>query len=236
MHAARSNWYLLAAMVAGSVAVGVALWLVPGPMWWRSYELGALTTLTVVAVAWIVYVASGSHGRQLGRMGEEATVRTIGNRRQRRRGWQVVNGLYFDGHGDVDHVLVGPGGVFAVESKWLSQLCTIGDSEITGVVGREPLAQARAGAKKIELRLRHGRERLRDTCVKPVVILWGPGAPGMPGGYREVRGVLVCEGRRSRSWIRQLDRQLLPAITIEVITEALGSQRDRQIDQWARTG
>jgi len=37
--------------------------------------------------------------------------------RLRKHGWLIVNGLALEGR-DIDHVLVGPGGVVVVESKW----------------------------------------------------------------------------------------------------------------------
>jgi len=53
-------------------------------------------------------------------MGEQATTKVVQSRRRRKQGWRIVHGLYFDGHGDMhqDHVLVGPDGIFILESKW----------------------------------------------------------------------------------------------------------------------
>jgi hypothetical protein len=151
-----------------------------------------------VAAAWVIHVASGVHGRYLGVMGEEATAAALQSRRMRRRGWQLVNGLYFEGLGDVDHVAIGPAGIFAIESKWTSTPVQAGAHGLTGFT-RDPLGQAKHGAAKIENLLRHGKARL-DVQVRPMVVLWGPGTPSIPGGRQEINGVIVCEGRRQRRW------------------------------------
>lgn len=180
-------------------------------------------------MAWIIHLASGMHGRHLGMIGEMCTARTVLTWRRRRRGWALVNGLYFANHGDVDHVLVGPGGVFVLESKWTSADCRVDGEAVVGITGREPVAQARDGATKIELLLRHGRTRL-DVTVRPVVVLWGPGAPSLPDGCTEIGGVLACEGPRSREWLPILDAGALATDVVEQVEVILLTQRQRQVE------
>ena len=108
---------------------------------------------------------------------EEATAKAAAGWRQRRKGWRLTNGLYLAGHGDIDHILVGPGGVFVIESKWTTNRCRIEFGEIVGLLGRVPVAQASDGALKVERLLRHGPQRF-DLTVKPVVVIWGPGRSG----------------------------------------------------------
>jgi hypothetical protein len=227
--AARSHSRILVFGTGIAALVGLGLYLQPLPSWVRGYELGAWTALTAVVMTWIVYIASGTHGRHLGKMGEECTADAVLGWRRRRRGWELINGLYFKGHGDVDHVLVGPGGVFAFESKWTSHPCAVDAHGITGVVGREPVCQARIGAQKIEGLLRYGKDRL-DVSVHPVVALWGPGAPSLPDGHADVDGVLVCEGRRQRRWLKELDRLPLSPGTASAAKSLLRAQRKNQVD------
>jgi len=223
----------LAALAAFVVLVGVVIYYVPLPIWWRSYILGVWTVLGVGAIALVVYVGAGSHGYQLGKMGEESTARALLGWRRRRRGWTLINGLYFSGHGDVDHVLVGPGGVFVLESKWISELCQVTDGGVTGLRGRDPIKQVRTGANKIESLLRYGHER-HATAVQPVVVLWGPGSPKIEGGCRYVGGTLVCEGRRQRSWLKELNTQELDLTERENVIRILATQRDRQLPDPSR--
>ena len=149
-----------------------------------------------------------------------------------RQGWSLINGLYFDLHGDVDHVLVGPDGVFVLESKWTSTPCHLEGSMVSGIAGREPVAQALAGARKIELLLRYGPTRM-NVAVRPVVILWGPGAPTLADGFAEVAGVLVFEGRKSRKWLPSLGTSNLAPGVADRAKDVLRDQLHRQVERLA---
>lgn len=229
LDAARANAVVLLVAAGAVTMMSAALFLQPIPLWARTFELGLLVAGSLSAMAWIIHVASGMHGRHMGRIGEVCTATTVVTWRRRRRGWALINGLYFANHGDVDHVLVGPGGVFAIESKWTSTDCQVDGEQVLGIVGREPVAQARAGADKVELLLRYGRSRL-DVTVRPVVILWGPGAPSLADGFTDIGDVLICEGRRSRKWLPVLDAGDLAADTAEQATTVLQAQLDRQAE------
>jgi len=230
--AARANATLLLGGAAVAIVVGFAFFLQPLPLWVRTFELGALFAASLAAMAWIVHIASGMHGRHLGRVGEVSTGTTVVNWRRRRRGWSLTHGLYFEHHGDVDHVLVGPGGVFVLESKWVSAPCHLENGEVKGVAEREPVAQARCGARKVDLLLRYGRSRL-DVEVRSVVIMWGPGAPPLPDGWIDVAGVTVCEGRRSRKWLPRLDERHLEPEIADRAESVLRAQLDRQVERQA---
>lgn len=219
----------------GSLFVLVALclvvdWILPIPAAWRGFVAGFAVASSLACLAWMVVDLSGTHGRSLGKLGEEATAKAVSGWNQRRRGWRTVNGLFLAGHGDVDLILVGPGGVFAFESKWSSSPCRIEQGRITGLLGREPVAQARDGARKIERLLRHGPERF-DVTVSPVVVIWGPHTLNLERGWTVVDGVLVCEGRHKKSWIRQLSGYTIEPAEVEAISCVLDKQVVRQVDQ-----
>ncbi len=174
-------------------------------------------------------ILSNTHARSLGKVGEEATADAVAGWRRRRKGWRLINGIYLAGHGDIDHVLVGPGGVFVIESKWTSNNCRIERGEIVGLLGRVPVAQASDGALKVERLLRHGPQRF-DVIVKPVVVIWGPGSPRLEGGSTEVDEVLICEGRRHADWIRRLAGSMLASPEIGAITSILEERVTRQVE------
>jgi hypothetical protein len=125
-----------------------------------------------------------------------------------------VNGLYFDGHGDIDHILIGPKGVFAIESKWTNVPWSIREGAVVSAT-----FQARRGAHKIENVLRF--ESALDLPVVPVVVLWGRGSPVIDGGAAMVDGVLVAEGRRRQVWVRRLDQMHLDRSRIRLVTAKL---------------
>jgi hypothetical protein len=196
----------------------------------RTFALGIFLTAMFGATAWILHLSTGTHSRYLGKIGEETTAEAVLNRRRRWQGWRLVNGLYFRGHGDVDHVLVGPGGIFALESKWTSVPWRVEPEGLVGPGERDPLLQARDGAHKIEGLLRYGPERF-EVVVHPVLMLWGPGAPSLTRGWVEVDGVLIAEGRCRRKWLGQFNRSALERPLVESVTRTLEAQLIRQVER-----
>jgi hypothetical protein len=176
----------------------------------------------------MIFISSGSYGWSLGRLGEEATAEVVMSSARERQGWRLVSGLYFDRHGDVDQVLIGPGGVFAVESKFTTGECRLGDGKVLGMSGREPIAQALAGAEKVQRMLRYGPGRFNVT-VRPVVVMWGPGRVRMYRGWQMVSDVLLCDGPESDQWLPELDGGVLDQETIEGIEGYLLNHLERQV-------
>jgi hypothetical protein len=96
---------------------------------------------------------------------------------------------------DVDHVVVGPGVVYAVETKWrlspperryLSQFCR----------------QSNRAANRLELLL---KSKGVKRTVRPVVVLWGPGhRDSLPPEGVTVDGVLVVGGGHHGCWRSRL--------------------------------
>jgi hypothetical protein len=166
-------------------------------------------------------------------MGEEATAETVLGRRQRRQGWRLVNDLYFSGHGDVDHLLVGPGGIFVLESKWTNTPWELTPQGIVGPPGRDPITQARDGSRKVESMLRHSRQRF-DVTVHPLVVIWGKGSPRIEGGWTEIGGVWIFEGRQAKQWRNQLRRDDLSHSLVDSVAQALEADLASRIDRPAR--
>lgn len=220
-------WVVLALALAYCLALFT---LLPISRTWRAFWFGFAVASVLAVFAWMVQSLSDSHAWSLGKMGEEATAEALSGFRQRRMGWHVVNGLLLGSHGDIDHVLVGPGGVFAIESKWTSSACRIEETKVIGPMGREPVSQSRDAAHKVERMLRHGLQRF-DVEVQPVVVLWGSGAPHLDRGWTAVEEVLVCEGRRKKDWVQLLDGNALDQVMADEIGRVLEAQVGRQVEQ-----
>jgi hypothetical protein len=206
--AATRLWKQILVIVAIWLAASIALALAPTFVAFRGFALGFLTAAMVAIVVWLLFVSSGSYASYLGKLGEEATAEAVCGASRRRQGWRLVNGLPFDGLGDVDHVLIGPGGVFAIESKFTTSPCQVADGWVDGIYGREPIAQARRGAEKVQRMLRHGRQRF-DVTVHPVVVIWGPGRVRIDHGWEVVGDVMLCDGPKSDLWLQELDEDSL---------------------------
>jgi hypothetical protein len=188
-----------------------------------------LTVAIPAAMAWVVHVASGTQNELVGALGEECTAGAVNTWRRRRKGWLIVNGLRFGGHGDIDHVLIGPGGVYAIESKWTNVQWTISSGQLKGPFGN-PISQAKRGAQKVRLAYAYTGNRV-DVPATPVLVIWGPGTPEIPGGHTTIDGVLVCQGRKQRKWLRQMDGLTsLDPTSQQFIAEQLSRQLAKQLE------
>jgi hypothetical protein len=101
---------------------------------------------------------------------------------------------------NVDHVLVGPSGVFAIETKFTASDWSGGaNSRFV----RDAVRAADDGARKIRnLLRRHGR-----PCVLPVLIAWGPGARGLSISGSAIGDVLVYRGTDIDHFREELEKQ-----------------------------
>jgi hypothetical protein len=175
-----------------AVIVAVAEWLR-----WLADAPYAPVSVTVAALGVAIVAAWRCRGavrklpqQKLGIKGERAVGQLL-QATLSPRGYFVVHDIVIDDF-NIDHAVIGPGGVFAIEVKTRSKPRR-GDARVTydgshvlvdGLApDRDPLVQARAGAKS----LHHILERYtgQDVSVRPVVLF--------PGWYveKQPRGVEV---------------------------------------------
>jgi hypothetical protein len=214
----RNPLRVVGALLIGAIAIFI-LQISPMPRWERVYLQGFFTAALLGVIAWCIYLASGHQNLYFGKMGEESTADSVLTFKRKLQGWRLVNGLYFDAHGDVDHVLIGEGGIFAIESKWTNVPWSIGGDGLVGPLS-SPTFQARRSAHKVASTLRSGSDPI-DLPVVPVVVVWGPGAPHIAAGFAMVDGVFVAEGRRGQVWVRQLNELPLERSTVQLVTNKL---------------
>lgn len=155
-------------------------WYVPTP------RPGLMSLVALVAIGWAalkLHRARATVRRlQLGRNGERAVADVL--EQLRVRGYRVFHDIQGDGF-NVDHLLVGPQGLFVVETKTRSKptrgLATIRyDGESLTVAGehphREPIQQALALARWVSDLVNDSSSR--NCFVRPVVLY--------PGRYIEI--------------------------------------------------
>lgn len=198
--------------------------------WTRGYIAGVTCLAIVVTlVGGVVLSAESALSRHLGADAERFTAQHFERLWWRRRGWRVFHGLQI-GSCDVDHVAVGPGGVLAIETKWVGgqQLRVDGD-RLEGYPGRSPTWQARRSAEKVQSFLRSvGDGPPSSVGVRPVLVIWGPGAPALGDEPVQVDGVAVIEGGARRQWAALLESSGLATETVATLSQKFERYARRQ--------
>lgn len=119
--------------------------------------------------------------------------------------------------GDVDHVVVGPGGVWALETKWSSTKWSDRDLAPTGRI-TAAVQQATRNAREVRSRLAAYDQR---RTVGAVVVVWGNvGDLELPF---EQHGVAVVHGKGLREWLADSRPEVMSAA--EVASAADGLER-----------
>lgn len=185
----------------------------------RGFLLGTAVAGTVgVLAVWVLQV-TGTAPTMMGDLAEQWTASEL--RPLRRAGWRLVNHVRLRPW-DIDHVLIGPGGAWAVETKWSAKPWQLTPPEDRV---RAAARQARDNAR--DLRLWTGFRSAGVSDVHPVVVLWGPGSAQLdvpPEGV-DVDGVAVLPGPGLSRWRDRLHRDVLTAEQVDQSWQAL----DRQV-------
>jgi hypothetical protein len=166
------------------------------PHWSRAFALGAILASGAWGSVLYVTVMSGAVPQQMGGTAEEWSAQEL--RRLHRRRWHLANGVLLK-KGDIDHVVIGPGGVLVVESKYSSSGWEgghVSEDRVNGAIG-----QARQNHHDLLLFLEQVAPRVAvpHELVRAVVVLWG-----RPHGTENVvttRGVTVVHGPQFREWL-----------------------------------
>lgn len=162
------------------------------------------------------------HWRE-GAEGERRTARVLGP--LEREGWVVQHDLAGP-KGNVDHLLVGPAGVFLLDTKrWFGDVTVPGDVPVItpwdtpddtwsphGLTAR---MRAMAAATKEALEVRCGVR----TWVHPVVVIWAP----FDAGQVCAAGVTLVHGDQLLQWLRAQPRRLTEQ-ALNRLAESLGAK------------
>jgi hypothetical protein len=194
----RRRWVSLLGALAGMGLVsGLAVLLVPSGFV-RGFASGGLL-VAIVGTLWSrVVQVTGTASIMMGDEAEQWSAAEL--RKLQRRGWRVVNGVCLR-QWDIDHVLVGPGGVIAVETKWSASPWTDADG------GRRiAAATARVQRSAKDLRLWADLRKIGVDSVSSVVLLWGAGAQDIEPTVEVALGgtTAVLAGLHMEDWRRSL--------------------------------
>jgi hypothetical protein len=178
------------AVSAALVIALVAVFLPAGFV--RGFIVGGCTVGVISALAVLVMQVTGTAQMSMGATAEQWTVSEL--RPLRKAGWQIINHVALRPW-DIDHVVIGPGRVIAVETKWSSRGWSV-DAPDERLL--RALRQARDGANDLRR-----WQPLRDAglqSVEPVLFLWGTNSgDNSPRQARPTRleGVDVIRGREA---------------------------------------
>jgi hypothetical protein len=193
-------------VLIGAILVGVAVAGSAYDRWW-SGRFGFISGVCwgVAGMAWFALRHSPPgfvDNWQQGAWGEEFTAAELAQLPHPE--WEAVHDLR-DGNGNVDHVLLGPAGVFLLDSKKYTGTMRIDGDEIVVTNELDPsvscrdrsmLRGVRAQAARLnaELRARSGR----SAWVEAVVAVWGEFPERIHSGDR----VTVVHGRELVGWLK----------------------------------
>ena len=105
--------------------------------------------------------------------------------------WTRIDRVPFGSTVDVEHVLLSTTGVFVVATESTVAECSLAHA----------ISELRWRSRKIAFLL----DRAGRPPLTPVLIVGGPGAPAIPGGYEMVDGVLVCRRADADRWLAHFD-------------------------------
>jgi hypothetical protein len=141
--------------------------------------------------------------------GEQQVGRALENAIFHTRGWFLLHGITRNARGtDVDHLLIGPGGIFSLNAKfhegkkvWLSE-------HVIGVGGKAThhLRDARSEAKKVKELLDAAYPSPRE--VTPVVVI--AGSSSFSRGKKVPSDVVVRHVSEIADWVAGMEEKIRP--------------------------
>jgi hypothetical protein len=189
--------------------------------WWRFYTNAKPSPViyTMTALAFLIYAAfrikraiPKLRNLRLALEGEKAVGQFL--ERLRERGFQVFHDVVGTGF-NIDHVVIGPQGIFTVETKTWSKPAS-GNAEIKfdgstiEVIGRkldrDPISQAKAQARWLAVTLNESTGR--EIAVRPVIVFPGWFVSSSFGAHKEI---WVLEPKALPSFLDHEPERLSPA-------------------------
>jgi hypothetical protein len=153
----------------------------------------ATYVLLFVGMALFVFaIRSQAWNTLCGAWAEDNTRDAVDEAQKKRLVWCQVSSIE-SGGSDIDHVVIAPGGILMLESKWSFAPMTRHRAEI--------FASSTLGTvRRLGLILRSQTIR-RHRDVTPVVVVWGKGGRDLPAGGLVLHGVHVMRGDELTAWL-----------------------------------
>jgi len=192
---------------------------------------GAVLGGTAVSGLWfdvvIALVWTGAASQFMGASGEVSTSEVL--RELDREGWRLVNNVKLKNWRDIDHVMVGPGGVVVVESKWSANPWPVngpGDSFME-IQKKKAASQVQTSAKDVVAWL---REFGIGVPAMSLAVFW-TGARRSGSGWEPLRNTttVLVHGPSLRLWLQtELPSNGMNAELVDRVYSMLGQKVDEQ--------
>lgn len=207
-------------LVAQLLALIVAVCAVPVLVGAPPYEAGFTHGFFLAAGFGALVFGFTFHGDGAyllaGNLGEDATIEELVAAKKAGRIWSAVNNVEARGR-DVDHVVLSPSGVLALESKF----------RFKGADARWlawATAQAHQAARTARLVLQ-SKDVAYRTEVRPVLVVWGGARRELPT-HQIVNEVDVVRGDALLEWLHGCSRGRLAQDRAEALTDRLAAFAD----------
>lgn len=175
---------------------------------WRQFVAGC--TVGILVAMYVCLIDSPPEWidrKRRGRDGERRTEQRL--RPLERRGWQVAHDID-TGRGNIDHVVVGPPGVYLLETKNLTGEASVANGILTITRGDDDRDAWRSDSigrtvKRSAIELRNElQKRIGVRWVQGVVVLWCD----FPAGWVESESVVYLHGDRLHDWLHSQPARL----------------------------
>lgn len=203
---------LLLALLANALVAVLHL-----SLWFGGVVTGVLAGFFTAAAcsppAWIDNWQDGALGEK--RTGEQLAPSA-------KEGWRILHDLPAE-HGNIDHIVVGPGGVFLLDSKrWHGQVTIEADTAIIRRLEDPALSYRYDGAGHVRSLAHQVHKRLREQTharvwVTPVIIIWGE-FPEQVSGER----CTFVHGDVLAGWLRSQPQRVAPSRIDQLVAALTG--------------
>lgn len=186
----------------------------------RGLIIGVVATALTAAFLIMFLVTSGNALTLAGAWAEDFVNDEIRKARKRRHVWGAVPNIEVGGF-DVDHLVVAPGGIFAIETKAHTR-------RISRATATADLEQARESARKATLILQSKQVDMAQS-VMPVLAVWGRQATEtVPPEGRFVDGVHVVPVPALADWFSSYKTGRVAEDNAAILLQRLTAFRDGQ--------
>lgn len=166
-----------------------------------NFQVGAALIMGLWADSIFILLYSGAATTIMGLDGESRMADIL--RGFRKRGWTLINGIKIKSRSDVDHVLVGPGGVLVFETKWSHNAWPVNDEGRTSMSSQLSKAVDQALSNKNLIKWRFGKS-LERVDIRAVCVLWSAeDSSNLPQVF-EGGSVTIVRGPALFGWLNQL--------------------------------